>query len=331
MEKKLGEGGFGFVFRGKDKSPGESRAPRECAAKKVSLADTLDRESFENELTVLQAISGHQSIIELFGHLQSGADGWLFLEMATGGELFDRLIDSGQLSERAAWPYAAAIASAVRHCHARAIMHRDIKLENVMLCADDPHAIRLIDFGLAYQMKLASDGSIVDERVKDTAGTEAYRAPEISASSGYSPLKVDVWAFGIVLFSLVSGFFPLQEAKEHDWRYQRLARDQASGVGACESIYRTYKRTCPFSAPLRTLLDAMLCIDQAARISVDGLAESEWLKTEPAGPSGQDGQGAEDGPVYRSLEGAFDDDVLMDEVPLDDEMVRPARQKAARR
>ena len=109
----------------------------------------------------------------------------------------------------ASWPYVSALASAVRHCHSRGIVHRDLKLENVMLCSDNPRAIRLIDFGLAIQLRMA-DGDMVDETFFDTAGTQAYRAPEINSNgTGYSPLKVDVWAMGVIIFSLVAGFFPL--------------------------------------------------------------------------------------------------------------------------
>ena len=121
QSKKLGEGGFGNVFRGKDKGAGDSRPARDCAAKKVSLADPTERQAFECELTMLKAVAGHQSIIELFGHLQNGTEGWIFLEMATGGELFDRLIDSKSLSLRAPLPAArdAARDAATRRAHPR--------------------------------------------------------------------------------------------------------------------------------------------------------------------------------------------------------------------
>lgn len=57
------------------------------------------------------------------------------------------------------------------------------------------------------------NGKIVEKKVKDTAGTQAYRPPESNLNKYHSPLKIDVWALGIVSFSLVAGFFPLQVAK----------------------------------------------------------------------------------------------------------------------
>ena len=82
---------------------------------------------------------------------------------------------------------------------------RDIKLENVMLCAEDPHAVKLVDFGLAMPMPKKADGSF-DAKVHfhDRVGSKSYRAPEILTANGYEGPPVDVWALGITVFSLVS-------------------------------------------------------------------------------------------------------------------------------
>merc|ERR1719424_2670753 len=129
-----------------------------------------------------------------------------------------------------AWPYISRLAAALAECHERGVVHRDLKLENVMLCAEDPKGIRLIDFGLAVQLELDASGKVVEgQLLTDSAGTQAYRAPEVT-TEGYDPLKVDIWAMGIVLFSLVAGFFPMQEAREEDWRFKRVAAEQKKGL-----------------------------------------------------------------------------------------------------
>jgi len=206
-------------------------------------------------------------------------------------------------------------------------VHRDLKLENVMLQADDPRAVKLIDFGLALQLELDGAGNLIDRIVKDTAGTQAYRAPEVNVASGpgHSPLKVDVWALGIVAFSLVAGFFPLLEAKESDWRFKKLKKDQDTGVGACESIFRTYKRTCFFSPPLRELLDGMLTIDDGKRLSMADVCKHAWIVEQPAAPGSADG----DGPVYRGTSGG-DDDELMEDFSVPEDAVPLCRQRARR-
>jgi len=316
----LGEGGFGQVYRATDTEG--PKGPRECAAKVVDLKDRINKESFEEELKLLTVVEGHESIIELYGKTVEKDRGWMFLEIASGGELFDRLIDSGSLSERAAWPYAKAICNGLQHCYDRGVIHRDLKLENIMLSAEDPNAVKLIDFGLAVVVKM-ENGKPVQTILDDNAGTQAYRAPEVYSRKGYNALKVDVWAMGIVLFSLCSGFFPLQEAKEDDWRFKRLAKDQAKHVGACESIFKTYKRTCPFSPALKSLIDGMLTIDPTKRLSVDQMCNSEWLAKAPSTIEKSNGV------VYRSAGDDMDDD-MEDEFSVPDDAVPLVRQKANR-
>lgn len=328
LERRLGEGGFGSVYRGKDK---EGSPPIDCAAKRLILGeDDLLREAYMMEVRILKAVDDHESIVSLLGSaerkLQEGEEGWMFLEMATGGELFDRLIDSGSMSERAAWPYFKGLVEAVQHCHSRGVVHRDLKLENVMLTAEDPHAIRVIDFGLAVQLRRNADGSPdpTDTRC-DCAGTQAYRAPEVTAGE-YDPYKVDVWALGIMLFSLCAGFFPLKEAcVDVDWRYKRLLAAQQKDPdynGSCDAIFRMYKRECPFETPLKELLDSMLRIHPGKRLDIHAVASHLWLKSAP-GPLIDEDQVI----VYRGMSGAAEEEML----DLPDDAPPVERQNAARR
>jgi len=316
LSRVLGEGGFGKVFRAKDIS---EDPPMECAAKQVSSASGMGEAELRREVELMRKVGDHPSIIG-FRHFEQvtehetpevRASSWIFMEMATGGELFDRLIDSGNLTERAVAPYFKGMVEGLLHCHARGIVHRDIKLENVMLCAEEPHAIKLVDFGLAVSMPRKADGGGDFEEgglLYDKVGSKSYRAPEILSSCGYRAPPVDVWALGITVFSLVSGFFPLDEAKQSDWRFARMALEQARGVGPCESIYAMYRRQCPLSVELQELIDAMLAIDPARRVTMQQVAEHRWFA------SGQAAQAetafTEDGDevMYRSAGGDDDDD-----------------------
>lgn len=320
LSSTLGEGGFGSVFRGQDvtESP-----PLDCAVKRVSMASESEKKVYMNEIQVLRKVSDHKSIVSLLDNVESPETGWMFLEMATGGELFDRLIDCGALSEANAWPYMTNLVDAIAYCHKIGVVHRDLKLENVMLCAESPVEIRLIDFGLATQLQLDDDGNVVEgQLLSDTAGTQAYRAPEVTNSEGYSPFKVDVWALGIVLFSLCAGFFPMQEAKEDDWRFKRLKEDQEKGMGTCEAIFKTYKRECPFAKPLIELIDGMLWIDFERRFSLADVQNSEWMRNDPR-PYDENGNLYQD-IVYRSC--AMDCEPAID-IPAD--AIKITRQNAA--
>ena len=335
LSSVLGEGGFAKVFRAKDIS---KDPPMEVAAKQVPFGAQSEAD-LRREVELMRMVSGHRSIIG-FHHFERVADhaapevrfrpnlsltparklttgptphqvrssSWIFMELATGGELFDRLIDSGNLTERAVAPYFKGMVEGLLHCHARGVVHRDIKLENVLLSAEDPHAVKLVDFGLAVCLPPKAAGGGFEEAILyDKVGSKSYRAPEILANDGYRAMAVDVWALGITVFSLVSGFFPLDEAKRSDWRFQRLLKDLRSGVGPCESVYAMYKRQCPFSAELRELLDAMLAIDPARRLTMQQVAEHRWFSTEQAVKGAaftDDG----DEVMYRGAN--FDDDVL---------------------
>jgi len=165
-------------------------------------------------------------------------------------------------------------------------------------------------------------------------GTKSYKAPEIvsGARAGYVGPPVDVWSMGIVLFSLVSGFFPLEEAKSSDWRYAKLASEQTKGVGACEAIYSTYKRQCPFTAPLRAMLNAMLSIDPAVRPTLEALKAHEWLNPPQRAPAGgaysYEEDDYNDPVVYRGLELDEDEEMEAFEPP---EMAMKIMRQAADR
>jgi len=320
-KRVLGEGGFGKVYRAKDTS---EDPPMECAAKQMRL--TADaKAALEREVELMRTVGDHPSIINFRHYEQAGDHSWIFMEMATGGELFDRLIDSGNLTERAVAPYFKGMTDGLLHCHQRGVVHRDIKLENVMLCAEDPHAVKLVDFGLAMPMPKKADGSF-DAKVRfhDRVGSKSYRAPEILAANGYEGPPVDVWALGITVFSLVSGFFPLDEARPKDWRFDKLQKDQNKGVGSCDSIYSMYKRVCPFSPELKELLNAMLSIDVNKRATMQQIADHPWFTTKTGkGGAMYDDDGDE--VMYRSA-GGDDEPAIPFELP---EMAMPiARQRA---
>ena len=339
LSKELGAGGFGKVFFAKDIS---EDPPGEIAAKQVAFGAAPEAD-LRREVELMRMVSGHRSIIA-FHHFELVADhaapevrfrpnlslaparklttgptphqvrssSWIFMELATGGELFDRLIDSGNLTERAVAPYFKGMVEGLLHCLARGIVHRSIKLEDVVLCAEDPQGLtrtKLIDFGhaLCLPPKAAGRGGFEDCLFYDKSGSKSYRAPEILLNDGYRAMAVDVWALGITVFSLVAGFFPLDEARSSDWRFQRMANDQGSGVCTCESIFGMYRRQCPLSAELRELLDAMLAIDPARRLTMQQVAEHRWFSTEQAAKGAaftDDG----DEVMYRGA--SFDDDVL---------------------
>jgi len=288
IDKILGKGGFGEVFRACDVVV---VPPLAVAAKRGS------PESLRIEALMLEKVGAHPSIIGLHHYVElSGSVAWMFISLVSGGELFDRLIDSGNLSEGATRPIARNIASALAHCLSKGIVHRDVKLENVMLCAEDPNALKLIDFGLAVSLPLSADGSVAPTLLHDNVGSKSWKAPELFfAKEGYHAPPVDAWAYGVLVFSLLSGFFPFDEARTTDWRFSRLAQDQSKGIGPCDSIFRMYDRACPFSLKCKDFVDGLLAIDPGKRTPLPLCLEHSWLQAPPPAT-----MAAVDGVVYRS-------------------------------
>lgn len=122
-------------------------------------------------------------------------------------DLFDYLYKYGPLEESLAKKVFRDICSAVKHCHSEGFIHRDIKLENILVKLDKQEnivGVYLSDFGLVLPNKThtCSDG---------VSGTPAYIAPECLNNSGTFDSKADIWALGIVLYLLLVGFHPLQK------------------------------------------------------------------------------------------------------------------------
>merc|ERR1712137_552218 len=263
---QLGEGGFGKVYRGRDDS---SEPYVDCAVKVLPA-----RPEVMHEVEMLRSVQGHESIIQLLEFMEgSGKQAYLFLELADGGELFDLLITAGKLSERSTLPYAANLLAALAHCHKLGVVHRDVKLENVMLIGEDPDAIKLVDFGLSVKVDLQSG-----KRFYDNVGSPSYKAPEVfSASKGYAAHPLDSWSSGVLIFSLMAGFFPWEAAKPTDPRFKKYLQAATNGEGVVDHLMGSYRRKWAHSAESKELLDSMLCVDPVRRVSVTDALQHRWI------------------------------------------------------
>lgn len=266
----LGTGGFGQVYASRDTQTGES------VAAKVIDTKRMRREKVLKEIQLMERVADHAGVIGLRG-AQEIADRFqifIFMELATGGELFGRVVENGKLEEHEAVRYFSEVASAVGHLHEQGVVHRDLKLENVLLTAND--TTKLCDFGLAHAYEVSPSGNVVREPLKEICGSKSYAAPEVLAGLGYSGEAADVWSLGICLFAMLAGFFPLDEAAGADWRYAKAQKVVDAGGSITQCIFGLYSRPCPLSAEAIELIDAMLCIDPARRGSADSATHTEW-------------------------------------------------------
>jgi serine/threonine protein kinase len=204
---KLGEGGMGEVYRARDE-----RLDREVALKLLPsrLAAEPERmERFRREAQMIASLS-HPGIGAIYGLEEDQGTTFLVLELVEGEDLSERLA-RGPLPIAEALHVAVQIATALEVAHERGIVHRDLKPSNVKLGADGNP--RILDFGLA---KIYTDTPLdgPENTYSPTAiqateagmilGTAAYMAPE-QAQGEHVDKRADIWAFGVVLFEMLTG------------------------------------------------------------------------------------------------------------------------------
>jgi len=191
---RLGAGQFGTVYKTSEKG-----TQRKWAAKVINKHKCLAKH-LQNEVNIMKKVK-HPNAIFLKDVFDNDDSCILILELVSGGELFDRIVDKGVYTEKDAALFAQSMFSVLKHIHDQNIVHRDLKPENILL-SDDTHdaVVKLVDFGL-------STFAPSNKSVLEVAGTESYMAPEMFEKRGYGK-AVDMWAMGVIIFVVLSGLMP---------------------------------------------------------------------------------------------------------------------------
>lgn len=197
----------------------EKETGKEFAAKIIDLGATTESgetnpyhmlEATRQEISILRQVMGHPYIIDLQDVFESDAFVFLVFELCPKGELFDYLTSVVTLSEKKTRTIMRQIFEGVEYIHAKSIVHRDLKPENILL--DENHNVKITDFGFAKQLQ---EG----EKLTNLCGTPGYLAPEtlkcnmFEGSPGYSQ-EVDIWACGVIMFTLLVGCPPFWHRKQ---------------------------------------------------------------------------------------------------------------------
>lgn len=147
----------------------------------------------------------HQNVLQLYEVIQSESCIWMVTELCANGELYDYVVDHGCLSEAKAKELFGQMCLAVSYIHSHGIVHRDLKLENILL--DSNNQIKLSDFGFTREFE-------PHQLLRTRCGTTAYAAPEMLAGKPYQGPEVDIWSLGVILFVLVCGYLPFDDDNE---------------------------------------------------------------------------------------------------------------------
>ena len=212
--KKIGEGAYGKIYKVKNKQSGDIRAMKQIIKSKIT-----DMAKFQTEIKILSMVD-HPNIVRLFEVIEDDKYFNLIQELCTGGELYKKH-QTTQLKEKEIAVIFNQIMSAVAYCHEKGIVHRDLKLENILFVSEDPDSpIKVIDFGFSVLFdkkqnsknddKKNSDGNDIKKfglrRMKSKVGTLYYISPEII--KGNYDEKCDIWACGVILYILLCGYPP---------------------------------------------------------------------------------------------------------------------------
>src|SRR5262245_3338808 len=203
---QLGSGGMGEVYQATDAKLGRSVAIKLLPAAFGSDADRLSR--FRREAHVLASLN-HSNIAHIYGLEESGEMHCIVMELVDGETLQAR-IERGPIPVDEALTIAMQIAGALEAAHELGITHRDLKPGNVMIRSDG--SVKVLDFGLAQQVSPQSDASVSNSPTLTMGmtaagailGTAAYMAPE-QARGKKLDKRVDIWAFGVVLYEMITG------------------------------------------------------------------------------------------------------------------------------
>ncbi|KAL2136454.1 hypothetical protein VTI74DRAFT_3687 [Chaetomium olivicolor] len=225
-------------------------------------ADAAREDRNAREAAIVSLLN-HQYICGLRDNLRTRWHWYMLFEYVNGGQMLDYIISHGKLKEKQARKFARQIASAVDYCHRNSIVHRDLKIENILISKTGD--IKIIDFGLS---NLFSPDE--DRKLKTYCGSLYFAAPELLQARPYTGPEVDVWSFGVVLFVLVCGKVPFDD------QYMP-ALHQKIKKGAVD--YPNW-----LSSECKHLISRMLVTDPRQRATMHEVMNHPWMLKGYSGP-----------------------------------------------
>ncbi|KAK6387156.1 hypothetical protein LTS17_000422 [Exophiala oligosperma] len=293
LGQTLGEGEFGKVKLGWKKD-GSSQVAIKLIRRESVASNPSRLPKIYREITILRDLA-HPNIVRLHEMVETERHIGIILEYASGGELFDYILNHRYLKDPAARRLFAQLVSGVGYLHKKGIVHRDLKLENLLL--DQNRNIIITDFGFAntfdptdelsdeivYNLtnkdfvrkfkldRLDQRGMRRGDLMQTSCGSPCYAAPELVVSDSlYTGKKVDVWSCGVILYAMLAGYLPFDD-------------DPSNPEGDNINLLYKYITTTPLTFPeyvtphARDLLRRILVPDPRKRADLFEVARHSWL------------------------------------------------------
>ncbi|KAL6474614.1 hypothetical protein MHYP_G00181750 [Metynnis hypsauchen] len=246
----LGRGTYGKVKKAIERHSGREVAIKSIRKEKIK--DEQDMVHIRREIEIMSSLR-HPHIISIYEVFENKDKIVIVMEYASKGELYDYISERRRLTERETRHFFRQIVSAVHYCHKNGVVHRDLKLENVLL--DENCNIKIADFGLSNLYHK-------DKLLQTFCGSPLYASPEIVNGRPYRGPEVDSWALGVLLYTLVYGTMPF-DGGDH----KNLIRQISNGE------YREPTQ----SSDARGLIRWMLMVNPDRRATVEDIANHWWV------------------------------------------------------
>ncbi|XP_044068207.1 NUAK family SNF1-like kinase 1 [Siniperca chuatsi] len=246
----LGKGTYGKVKKAVERASLKMVAIK--SIRKERITDNLDRIHIQREIEITSSLK-HPNIIRFHEVFESRDKIVIVMEYASSGELYDYIQERRRLPETEARGLFRQITSAVHYCHKNGVVHRDLKLENILL--DQDLNVKLADFGLSNHFQRGT-------LLQTYCGSPLYASPEIVKGLPYQGPEVDCWALGVLLYALV---------------YSSMPFDGASHATLIEQISQgRYRRPNPPSDAC-ALINWLLTVRVDERATIEDVANHWWV------------------------------------------------------
>ncbi|XP_063073295.1 calcium/calmodulin-dependent protein kinase type 1D [Engraulis encrasicolus] len=256
----LGTGAFSEVVLAQDRATSHMYAVK-CIPKKALKGK---ESSIENEIAVLRRIK-HENIVALEDIYESSNHLYLIMQLVSGGELFDRIVEKGFYTEKDASTLIRQVLDAVNYLHKMGIVHRDLKPENLLYYnTQDCSKIMISDFGLS---KMEGTGDVMST----ACGTPGYVAPEVLAQKPYSK-AVDCWSIGVIAYILLCGYPPFYDENDSKLFEQILKADYEFDAPYWDDI----------SDSAKDFIGSLMEKDPSKRYTCDQALRHPWIAGDTA-------------------------------------------------